>query len=132
MPCALLHRALADTDVVGVASNLDLLGRITAHPEFVAGGIDTGFIARHADTLLAPAQDPTAEVLAAAALCVLERRSRHSRGARPRQVPIRIRRGMRATIGGRTSRPSASCNSPSTSTDRSSRFACGTPTRRGA
>ena len=43
----LLHRALADTDLVGVASNLDLLGRIVAHPEFCAGGVDTGFIARH-------------------------------------------------------------------------------------
>ena len=59
------------TDVVGVASNLDLLGRIVAHPEFAAGGIDTGFIARHADTLLAPQREPPIEVLAAAALCVL-------------------------------------------------------------
>ena len=66
-----LHRALADTDVVGVASNLDLLGRITAHPEFVRGGIDTGFIARHADTLLAPQREPSTDVLAAATLCVL-------------------------------------------------------------
>jgi 3-methylcrotonyl-CoA carboxylase alpha subunit len=67
----ILHRALADTDVVGVASNLDLLGRIVAHSEFAAGGIDTGFIARHAETLLAPQHAPSAEVLAAAALCVL-------------------------------------------------------------
>jgi 3-methylcrotonyl-CoA carboxylase alpha subunit len=67
----ILHRALADTDVVGVANNLDLLGRITAHPAFEAGGIDTGFIARHADTLLAPQHEPPIEVLAAAALCVL-------------------------------------------------------------
>ena len=57
--------------MVGVASNLDLLGRIAAHPDFAAGGIDTGFIARHADTLLAPQREPTVEVLAAAALCVL-------------------------------------------------------------
>jgi 3-methylcrotonyl-CoA carboxylase alpha subunit len=66
-----LRRALAATDVVGVASNVDLLGRIAAHPEFVAGGVDTGFIARHADTLLAPQREPPEEVLAAAALCVL-------------------------------------------------------------
>ena len=52
--------ALADSDVAGVASNLDLLGRIVAHPAFAAGGIDTGFIARHADTLLAPQAEPTA------------------------------------------------------------------------
>ena len=56
--CGPLRRALAATDVVGVASNLDLLGRIAAHPDFAAGGVDTGFIARHADTLLAPQRDP--------------------------------------------------------------------------
>jgi 3-methylcrotonyl-CoA carboxylase alpha subunit len=66
-----LRRALADADVVGVASNLDLLGRIAAHPEFAAGGVDTAFIARHADTLLAPQSEAPVEVLAAAALCVL-------------------------------------------------------------
>jgi 3-methylcrotonyl-CoA carboxylase alpha subunit len=66
-----LRRALAATDVVGVASNVDLLGRIAAHPQFVAGGVDTGFIARHADMLLTPQREPSIEVLAAAALCVL-------------------------------------------------------------
>jgi 3-methylcrotonyl-CoA carboxylase alpha subunit len=66
-----LHRALADSDVVGVANNLNLLGRIAAHPEFAAGGVDTGFIARHGETLLTPQCDPPLEVLAAAALCVL-------------------------------------------------------------
>ncbi len=66
-----LRRALAATDVIGVASNLDLLGRIATHPEFATGGVDTGFIARHADTLLAPQREPSIEVLAAAALCVL-------------------------------------------------------------
>ncbi len=66
-----LRRALAETDVVGVTSNLDLLGRIAAHPEFAAGGVDTGFIVRHGDTLLAARHEPPIEVLAAAALCVL-------------------------------------------------------------
>jgi 3-methylcrotonyl-CoA carboxylase alpha subunit len=66
-----LRRALADCAVVGVASNLDLLSRIASHPEFAAGGIDTGFIARHADTLLAAQDAPPPGVLAAAALGVL-------------------------------------------------------------
>jgi 3-methylcrotonyl-CoA carboxylase alpha subunit len=66
-----LRRALNETDVVGVACNLDLLGRIVAHPAFAAGGVDTGFIARHADTLLATERAPPTEVLAAAALSVL-------------------------------------------------------------
>jgi 3-methylcrotonyl-CoA carboxylase alpha subunit len=66
-----LRRALADTDVVGVASNLDLLFRIAAHPDFAAGGIDTGFIPAHADTLLIPQREPPADVLAAATLGML-------------------------------------------------------------
>jgi 3-methylcrotonyl-CoA carboxylase alpha subunit len=68
---ATMRRALAECDVVGVASNLDLLHRIAAHPAFAAGGVDTGFIARHADTLLAAQGSPPDEVLAAAALAVL-------------------------------------------------------------
>ncbi|MDR3538141.1 MAG: acetyl/propionyl/methylcrotonyl-CoA carboxylase subunit alpha [Acetobacteraceae bacterium] len=66
-----LRRALAETHVAGVASNLDLLGRIAAHPDFAAGGIDTGFIAREAATLLASAPPPPVPVLAAAALAEL-------------------------------------------------------------
>ncbi|WP_048862491.1 acetyl-CoA carboxylase biotin carboxylase subunit, partial [Acidisphaera rubrifaciens] len=53
-----LHAALLATDVAGVTTNLDLLARIAAHPDFAAGGIDTGFIAREAATLLAPAPPP--------------------------------------------------------------------------
>jgi 3-methylcrotonyl-CoA carboxylase alpha subunit len=67
----ILRRALADTDVVGVTGNLDLLYRIAAHPDFVAGGIDTGFIAGHAATLLMPQRAPSADVLAAATLGML-------------------------------------------------------------
>jgi len=66
-----LRQALADCAVAGLASNLDLLGRIAAHPDFAAGGIDTGFIAREADTLLAAQGTPPAEILAIAALAVL-------------------------------------------------------------
>jgi 3-methylcrotonyl-CoA carboxylase alpha subunit len=66
-----LRGALADCNVVGVASNLDLLYRIAAHPAFAAGGVDTDFIARHASTLLVAQDAPPADVLAAAALGVL-------------------------------------------------------------
>lgn len=67
----LLRQALDDCAVAGVASNLDLLGRIAAHPEFAAGGIDTGFIAREAASLLAAQAPPAAEIQAIAALAVL-------------------------------------------------------------
>ncbi|HEX5328209.1 MAG TPA: acetyl-CoA carboxylase biotin carboxylase subunit [Acetobacteraceae bacterium] len=70
-----LRHTLADCAVAGVADNLDLLFRIAAHPDFVAGGIDTGFIARHAGALLASRGAPDAEVLAAAALGVLMQES---------------------------------------------------------
>ncbi len=75
---AALHRmqaALAECAVAGIASNLDLLGRIVAHPHFVSGGIDTDFIARGAETLLAPQTPPPFRVLAIAALCVLTQES---------------------------------------------------------
>jgi 3-methylcrotonyl-CoA carboxylase alpha subunit len=68
---ATLRGALADCEIAGVASNLDLLFRIAAHPAFAAGGVDTGFIARYAGTLLAPQDAPPDDVLAAAALGIL-------------------------------------------------------------
>ncbi|HVZ08386.1 acetyl/propionyl/methylcrotonyl-CoA carboxylase subunit alpha [Rhodopila sp.] len=66
-----LRLTMADTIVAGVTVNLDLLDRIIAHPAFAAGGIDTGFIAREGDTLLAAQGKPPPDVLAMAALTVL-------------------------------------------------------------
>jgi 3-methylcrotonyl-CoA carboxylase alpha subunit len=67
----LLQRSLMACEVVGVANNLDLLYRVATHQAFAAGGIDTEFIARHADTLLAGQGTPSHAVLAAATLGVL-------------------------------------------------------------
>jgi 3-methylcrotonyl-CoA carboxylase alpha subunit len=66
-----MRHALASTDLFGIASNVDLLGRIVVQPEFAAGDTDTDFIARHGDTLLVSEIEPPVAVLAAAALCVL-------------------------------------------------------------
>jgi 3-methylcrotonyl-CoA carboxylase alpha subunit len=63
-----LARALTDTAVVGLATNLGFLARIAAEPDFAAGGVDTGFIEQHRGTLLPPAQTAPALALAAAAL----------------------------------------------------------------
>ena len=49
-----LRRALADTAVLGVVTNLDFLARVAAHPEFAAAEIDTGFIERHRAALIPP------------------------------------------------------------------------------
>ena len=61
-----LRRALADYQVTGVRTNLDLLRGIARHPAFASADLDTGFIARHGDDLLS-AQGP-APVLAVAAV----------------------------------------------------------------
>jgi 3-methylcrotonyl-CoA carboxylase alpha subunit len=66
-----LRAGLAQSEIIGVAHNLDMLNRILAHPDFAAGGIDTGFIARHAEALLTPKLQPSPQVLALAALGVL-------------------------------------------------------------
>ena len=68
---ARLRAGLAHSDIIGVAHNLDMLDRILAHPDFAAGGIDTGFIGRNAETLLTPKLQPSAQTLALAALGVL-------------------------------------------------------------
>ena len=63
-----LRRALAETVVLGVGTNRDFLARVAAHPEFVSGAIDTGFIERHRAALVPPRRPAPDTVLAAAAL----------------------------------------------------------------
>ena len=63
-----LGRALADTALLGVHTNLGLLTRILADPEFAAGAVDTGFIEGRRATLLAPSGPVPALARAAAAL----------------------------------------------------------------
>ena len=65
-----LAAAARGTQVWPVRTNAAFLVRAAAHPDFVAGRVDTGFIARHADALIAPAE-PSAEVIAAAAAAIL-------------------------------------------------------------
>jgi 3-methylcrotonyl-CoA carboxylase alpha subunit len=63
-----LRRALAETAVLGVGTNLAFLARVAAHPEFASGAVDTSFIERNRAALV-PRQRPAPDtVLAAAAL----------------------------------------------------------------
>ncbi len=48
-----LRSALAHYEIVGVKTNLDLLRAIASHRSFANGDVDTGFISRHANDLLA-------------------------------------------------------------------------------
>ncbi len=66
-----LDRALANAAVAGIQTNLPLLRGIAAHPDFRQGAVDTGFIARHAASLLAPPGPAPRAALAAAALRLL-------------------------------------------------------------
>ncbi|MGH7096976.1 MAG: acetyl/propionyl/methylcrotonyl-CoA carboxylase subunit alpha [Stellaceae bacterium] len=79
MAVARLKRALAETAVLGLSTNLAFLARVAAHPAFAAGAIDTGFIERHRAALLpAPCPAPAA-ALAAAALVRLAARAEEAR-----------------------------------------------------
>jgi len=62
-----IHEALHETAILGVRTNLDFLERLTAHPAFLAGDTDTGFIARHLEDLVPAKNEPPVEALVAAA-----------------------------------------------------------------
>ncbi len=71
---ARLQRALAETAVLGLRTNLGFLARVAADPDFVAAALDTGFIERRRPALL-PARRPAPDAaLAAAALSRLSDR----------------------------------------------------------
>jgi 3-methylcrotonyl-CoA carboxylase alpha subunit len=62
-----LRRALAETAVLGLVTNRDFLAQIAAHPKFSSAETDTGFIGRHAATLLpGPKCAPDAALVVAA------------------------------------------------------------------
>ncbi len=52
-----LARGLKKTRIAGPQTNLRFLQAIIAHPDFQAGGVDTGFIDRHIETLTATSGD---------------------------------------------------------------------------
>jgi len=62
-----LAAGLARTAVFGPATNLALLRRLAAHPAFVAGEMDTGFVDRHLDEILEPGPGPAPPALLAIA-----------------------------------------------------------------
>jgi 3-methylcrotonyl-CoA carboxylase alpha subunit len=66
-----LEAALAQYEVAGVETNLGLLRRVAAHPDFLAGDVDTGFLDRHPEVLASDAAAPPFAALAAAAAVIL-------------------------------------------------------------
>ncbi|HSW84329.1 MAG TPA: biotin carboxylase N-terminal domain-containing protein, partial [Usitatibacter sp.] len=62
-----MQEALAETQILGVTTNLAFLERVARHPAFLAGDTDTAFIERHRADLLPEAGAAPAEALVAAA-----------------------------------------------------------------
>ncbi|HEY2836958.1 MAG TPA: biotin/lipoyl-containing protein, partial [Rhizomicrobium sp.] len=69
---AKLSAASAAVEVWPVKTNAGFLARAAADPDFVRGGVDTGFIERHAAQVIPPAE-PDAETVAAAAAALLSK-----------------------------------------------------------
>jgi len=84
-----LSDACAQVEVWPVRTNAAFLARLAGHDAFVAGAVDTGYIARHADALVPPAT-PDAGVLTAIANALLP-----AAGAEPWQAL----RGFRINAG---------------------------------
>jgi len=68
---ARLRAALAEVEILGVASNVEFLGRVVQGRAFAWGRLDTGLIERSRDELFPPPQDAAVEDLALAALAEL-------------------------------------------------------------
>jgi 3-methylcrotonyl-CoA carboxylase alpha subunit len=68
---ARMARALAETAVLGVTTNLGFLARVIGDKDYAAAKLDTGFIERRKSALLAPATPISERALAAAALFCL-------------------------------------------------------------
>ena len=78
-----MHSALAETEILGVKTNLAFLERVVKHPAFLAGETDTAFIERHKADLLPAGGDVPVEALVAAAVRVFVDEQRSIAAAPP-------------------------------------------------
>jgi len=65
-----LRACLAEFNITGLSTNVNFLMDLAAHPEFVAGNVDTEFIPRHFDTLF-PTKTLQPSTLCSAVLAVI-------------------------------------------------------------
>jgi 3-methylcrotonyl-CoA carboxylase alpha subunit len=100
---ARLRQSLSRTVVFGPASNLELLRRIVAHPDFEAGAMDTGYLDRHIGELLASPAPPDAAALLATAHYALESTAAEAARSHPAGSPWASGDGWQAGgLGGAT------------------------------
>jgi 3-methylcrotonyl-CoA carboxylase alpha subunit len=65
--CAAMLAALAQCEVVGVATNIAFLERVVAHGAFAGAQLDTGLIEKHREALFPPSSAPPERALLAMA-----------------------------------------------------------------
>jgi 3-methylcrotonyl-CoA carboxylase alpha subunit len=97
---ARLSAALAQTEAVGVHTNLPLLRAIATHPGFIAEAFDTGFIARHPELTAGTATTPDFAI-AAAALAILRARAEAARTQTDPHSPWSAQDSWRPNLPGR-------------------------------
>jgi len=94
-----LRDALDRYEIVGMATNRDFLVRLAAQPDFAAGAVNTGFIARHRDALVPPPGAASPRIVAAAALALLLDQAEAARlaalGSSDPYSPWHLRHGWR-------------------------------------
>ncbi len=93
-----LAAALAETRIAGIVCNRDFLARVLREGDFAAGVFDTGFIARHHDSLLAR-RPASFAALAAATLAILADQAAAAKRTADPHSPWHRRDGWR--LGGR-------------------------------
>lgn len=98
---AALARALAETDVAGVVTNLGFLGRLVGHEAFRSGDVETGLIGREVDALVQPLEGGPLFALAAVEALGLGEASVDEGFAlwQPFEWPVKLMRGEAAFEG---------------------------------
>ncbi|KAJ3027341.1 UNVERIFIED_CONTAM: Methylcrotonoyl-CoA carboxylase subunit alpha, mitochondrial [Siphonaria sp. JEL0065] len=64
----ILRKALGEFEIVGLNTNIEFLKRLSSHPEFISGDVETGFIKKHYDDLFPPTPATPPSTLAHAAI----------------------------------------------------------------
>ena len=84
---ARLRDALAACEIAGPKSNIAFLERLVRHPAVVGGSIDTGYLDRHLDEFLAPAEIDASLLLAAASARLLAQEAEANAAAQASSDP---------------------------------------------
>ena len=82
-----MRAALAQYRIVGVANNVEFLGRLVATPSFANADLDTALIEREHDALFPAPALPPDDVWLLAALAEVERDARRGARRRARRRP---------------------------------------------